>query len=152
MWASLQSWITLRYFSSKVAPCRSNKRNKRAGFLLSADKERTVAKEKKWKKRAKDTLQVSLSHSRTHTLFSSFGNQKPSWHRRGPLNWKLCSYSNTPDIRCCFSTHTAPCGLLPITCACCIWFLETSSTIRSRYSIYVNSPANAAAERAHHTE
>lgn len=105
MWVSLRRQITMRYFSSKVAPCRRTERNNRASFFLSADKERTVVKGKKVKKRKERRIPYKcISPTHTHFLFSS-GNQEPSWHRRGPVNWKLCSYSNTPDILCRFSTQ-----------------------------------------------
>lgn len=58
---SYQSQITLRCFSSKVAPCRRNKRNNRANFLLSAEKEETVVKEKVGKKNQGYSTSACLS-------------------------------------------------------------------------------------------
>lgn len=58
---SNQSQITLRCFSSEVAPCRRNKRNNRASFFVSAEKEETVVKEKVGKKNQGYSTSACLS-------------------------------------------------------------------------------------------
>lgn len=73
-----------------------------ASFLLSAEKEETVVKEKVGKKEPR------IFYSCMSLFFFLFSNRWPSWQWRGPVNRKLCSYSNSPDIlRCCSTYATA---------------------------------------------